>query len=228
MNETLSIDEEQVAEYLRRHPNFFQDNLWLLPELNLPHAAGGAVSLIERQVALLRQQSESQRAQLEDLLGIARENDRLNEQLHQLTLQLMACEGLAPLMARVEEGMQSDYDAEHVALHLLPPPRDAALADDPAFAAGAEALQAAFGPLLDSGRPFCGRLQAPQSALLFGEEVLVDGSAVVLPLRCGGPLGLLAVGSDDAQRFSPGGDTTFLVRMGEIIACALQRQLQPA
>lgn len=228
MSQTLSIDEQTVADYLRQHPDFFQHNLYLLPALNLPHEAGGAVSLIERQVALLRQQSESQRAQLEDLLEIARENDRLNQQLHQLTLHLMGCAGLAPLLTLVAERMRRDYDADVVGLHLLQPPQDASLAEHPAFAVVAADLRGGFGQLLDSGRPFCGRLQAPQCELLFGADCPLDGSAAVLPLLCDGQVGLLAIGSADAQRFRPGGDTTFLVRMAQVIACALHGHLQPA
>ena len=49
------INAEQVADFLRRHPAFFVEHDELLADLIVPHEAGHAVSLVERQVKLLRE-----------------------------------------------------------------------------------------------------------------------------------------------------------------------------
>ena len=51
--ESVLIDSEMVAGYLRRHPEFFVDHDELIPDLRIPHLPGEAVSLVERQVKLL-------------------------------------------------------------------------------------------------------------------------------------------------------------------------------
>jgi len=220
------ISEQAVAAYLRDHPDFFEHHLWLLPALRLPHESGGAISLVERQVAMLRSQSETQKTQLEDLLAVARENDRLNGQLHQLTLLLMACQGLKDLMTLLVSRLRRDYSADAAVLHLMAPPRDESLAGRAEFVHDTEAFRDPFQHLLSTGRPFCGRLKAEQRELLFGERADGVGSAVVLPLGREGRVGLLAIGSADANRFSPGGDTTVLTRMAQVIAAALACHLQ--
>lgn len=51
------LDENEVADFLRAHPDFFERHLALLSELVVPHSSrGGAVSLLERQVGVLRDQ----------------------------------------------------------------------------------------------------------------------------------------------------------------------------
>ena len=51
------LDENEVADFLRTHPDFFERHLALLTELVVPHSSrGGAVSLLERQVGVLRDQ----------------------------------------------------------------------------------------------------------------------------------------------------------------------------
>lgn len=224
--DTQAISEQAVAEYLRDHPDFFEHNLWLLPEMHLPHESGGAISLVERQVTMLRSQNETQKTQLEELIEVARENDRLNGQLHQLTLLLMECQGLEGLMSLLVSRLRRDYSADVASLHLMAPPRDEALAGRDEFVRDAAAFRGPFQHLLGTGRPFCGRLKEEQRELLFGERADAVGSAVVLPLGREGRVGLLAIGSADANRFSPGGDTTFLGRMSQVIAAALACHLR--
>ncbi len=220
------IDEQAVAEYLRDHRDFFEHNLWLLPELYLPHESGGAISLVERQVAMLRTQHETQKTQLEELVQVARENERLNTQLHQLTLLLMGCEGLEGLMTLLVSRLRRDYSADVAILHLLAPPRDEHLATHAEFVRDTDTFRGPFQHMLSTGRPFCGRLKEEQREILFGERADAVGSGVVLPLGKEGRVGLLAIGSGDTNRFTPGSDISFLTRMAQVIAAALAGHLR--
>jgi uncharacterized protein YigA (DUF484 family) len=220
-----NLGEQEVADYLRRHPQFFRDKPSLLADLRVPHDAGGAVSLVERQVAVLRDNSERQQKQLDSLIQIARDNDRLNGQLHQLTLGLMQCADLEGMLGLINNRLRQDFAADFVAICLLRPPLDEALADRPEIVNDTDAFQGAFQRLLSASKPFCGLLKVEQLALLFGEQAESVGSNALLPLGSRGELGLLAIGSCERDRFNPGADTAFLGRMAEIIAAALGPQL---
>ena len=70
------VDETQIAAYLQSNPEFFERHPAVLAKLRLPHAPGGAaVSLVERQVAVLRQSNIKLERKLRDLLDVARGND---------------------------------------------------------------------------------------------------------------------------------------------------------
>ena len=71
------LSEQAVHDYLAAHPDFFERHSTLLSSLHLPHASGGAVSLVERQVSVLRQKELKLQRQLRELLNVARENDTL-------------------------------------------------------------------------------------------------------------------------------------------------------
>ena len=53
--QTATITEEQVVAYLQNNPSFFHNQDELLTQLQIPHSRGTSVSLVERQVALLRE-----------------------------------------------------------------------------------------------------------------------------------------------------------------------------
>jgi len=221
-----AVDEAAVADYLRRHPEFYEHHRQLLADMRLPHHAGGAVSLVERQVATLRDLNGQYKKQLSDLIQIAKDNDRLNEQLHKLTLHLMECADFDALVALIINRLRRDYGADAVSLHLLSSPRDARWAGRGEFVQDVDGFRGPFQRLLSGGRPFCGRLKDEQFAVLFNAQAGQITSAAVLPLGREGNVGLLAIGSLDARRFQPNSDTAFLQRMAQIIAGAVGHHLQ--
>lgn len=219
------LDEQTVAEYLRCHPDFFADKSALLADLRVPHIAGGAISLVERQVAVLREHNSSVQKQLDELIQIAHDNDHLNTLLHRLTLQLMQTDGLVPLLDIFTRHLRRDFSADLVAVLLLAPPRDAAFAGRAEFVTDADAFRGPFQRLLSAGKPHCGYLKPEQLQLLFNEQAESVASSAVLPLGAAGSIGLLAIGSADHDRFHTGVDTAFLSRMAEIVATTLRGHL---
>ena len=83
------LSEQAVHDYLAANPDFFERHSRLLNSLELPHASGGTVSLVERQVSILRQKEIKLERQLKELIQVARENDVLAAKIHRLTLQLL-------------------------------------------------------------------------------------------------------------------------------------------
>lgn len=226
----LTIGEQGVADYLRRHPDFFEDKPTLLADLRVPHAAGSAVSLVERQVAVLREANTSMQDQLESLIQVARDNDKLNTQLHKLTLRLIDSDNLTDLLGLITTRLRGDFSADLVAVRLLPAPRDKNLNSSPEFVGDIAEFKGLFQDSLSAGKPYCGRLKAEQLDVLFGEQAAQVGSSALLPLsrRNGGgqgELGMVAIGSFTRGHFHSGVDTAFLGRMSELIAATVQLHL---
>ena len=110
------LSEQAVQDYLETHPDFFERHSALLGQLELPHGAGGAVTLVERQVSTLRQKELKTQRQLKELIEVARANDLLSQKIHQLTLQLIAAGDLRACVAAIEEAMRSGFSADQSVL----------------------------------------------------------------------------------------------------------------
>jgi len=223
--EAPEITAEQVADYLSRHPGFFDDHPALLASLRIPHASGGAVSLIERQVEILRSQTQSYKRKLLELVEIGRANEALHGHMHRLTVALMRCGSLGEAVGVLHEHLKGDFRAQAVGLRLSRLPKgfeDPRVRpfdrDDPAFEP--------FAGFLKNIRPVCGRLQPDQLAYLFGDESGTVGSAALVPLGERLEYGLLAIGNADADYYHPAMDTHVLQNLSDLVTCTLHPWLQ--
>jgi uncharacterized protein YigA (DUF484 family) len=217
--------EQEVAEYLRAHPEFFEHQPRLLTELRIPHRSGKAVSLVERLVDNLREQLEQERRKLAQLIALAKENQALTERLHRLTLALLEATDLAEAEGRLRQQLHQEFSADGVELKLYPKTRLASPQEASAATAPDPVLDQFMGFLL-AAKPVCGPLDAEQRKSLFARGGQDIRSAALVPLQADEFLGILAIGSADADRFHPGMGTEFLVRLGEIVSHKL-RTLSP-
>jgi uncharacterized protein YigA (DUF484 family) len=221
LNDNAPSDEqtEQVAEFLRTHPDFLAANPEVLADIELPHETGEAVSLIERQVRVLREQSHRYRSQLEDLIAVARENEALNRRLHELTLALIDAREFDEVVTVLQDELRDQFKADAVELKLF--------AHEDLAAHVGEGTPDLFRDFLDRGRPSCGRLDNRQLEYLFGSFAGETGSAALIPLRGIQVSGILAIGSRDADRFHAGKGVDFLRRLGEVVSHTLQAVSTP-
>ncbi len=83
--------EREVVRYLRDNPDFFEHHRELLADMILPHQPQGTVSLIERQVSMLRDQKQDLKQRLQHLLDNAKQNENLSTRMNQLILDLLDC-----------------------------------------------------------------------------------------------------------------------------------------
>ena len=83
------VSDESVIAFLRDDPSFFDRHANILSDLNLPHESGQAVSLIERQVAILRERNMQMRRRMNELMQSAKDNDVLFAKTRTLTLELL-------------------------------------------------------------------------------------------------------------------------------------------
>jgi uncharacterized protein YigA (DUF484 family) len=220
------LSEDAVCEYLAAHPDFFERNTRLLSVLSLPHEAGGTVSLVERQVSMLRQKEIKLQRQLTDLIEVARDNDVLSAKVHEFTLQLMAATDLNATIAVVEEAMRSGFDADHAVLVLFGDPGNFDDIDCGRFFRAVhrndETLHP-FATFLKGRGPRCGQVRDTQREFLFRGVADEIGSVALVPLGKKAEIGFLAIGSTDADRFHPGMSIDFLSRVSDLVSGALKR-----
>ena len=217
-------EEEAIASYLQRNPDFFERHQALLARLRLPHARGGStISLVERQIEVLREKQAAVEGKLAELVRVARANDAISERLHRFTRRLLL--GAVPreeAVVRIEAGLREDFDAFQAALVLIGEPSPPTAS--PRFVrtvAAADPNLKSFESLFSGGKPRCGQARDSQREFLFGPEGLEMASVALVPLGEKGSVGLLALGSTDRDRFHPAMSTEFLARMAELIAASL-------
>jgi uncharacterized protein YigA (DUF484 family) len=218
-------DEAHVAAFLAQHPDFFDRHATLLAGLRLPHVRGDAttVSLVERQVDVLRERVRESDLRLKTLVDNGRANDLLAEKIHRLACRLVHARDARLRLASIEASLREDFGAAEFVLVLTR--REPAFAGVDArclrFVGADDPGLKSFDTLFSSGKPRCGRVRDSQREFLFPAADIAIGSVALVPLGPGGALGVLAIASPDADRFNPTMSTEFLARIGELIAIAL-------
>lgn len=209
------IKEHEVAEYLHHHPDFFSRHEYLLDELTIPHhETGKAISLIERQVGLIREQKQQLKQQLHHLTVAARTNETLLQRFQVMILNLIASDDIDQAVRYIRDALREDFHADAVELVLFDCPgrKESIGRDDPRL----QALETVIG----AHRTVCGHFKPAQTELLFGKDGKEIASAVVIPLceaedePC---IGLLAIGSIDSKRYHPEMGTVFVTHLGAVM-----------
>ena len=217
------IQEDDVVYYLRDNPNFFIAHQSLLTDLNLPHTSGRTISLVERQVEILRERNMDMRRQLNDLLQTARDNDTLFTKTRTLTLSLLDARNLQELNEVLATHVLVDFDADFVCCHLSGAPNGGAL-DHFIWHPASEELTAGFGHLFSGQTSVCTSLRTHELANIFPNSATDEGgSAVLLTLATDPNEGVLAIGSRNAGRFSNSMDTLFVTYIADILSKAINR-----
>ena len=216
-----ALSSDSIVDYLLSHPEFFEAHPELLTKLKVPHPSGTAVSLIERQVEVLRGQNRQLERKLVDLIEVARANDTLIERIHRLALALLEGANLPDRLYALQEELRERFGADEVSLFLLHPDAKKADAGPARWLTPDDPGLDQFRDIMKSGKSHVGRLRPPQLEFLFGEQAEHIASSALVTLGDKGSLGLLAVGSRDAERFSPTLGTAFLTRISELVTAAV-------
>jgi len=214
---STEIDDDAVRNYLKENPDFLQRNPDILDYLHITHASGSAVSLVEKQVSVLRERNIDMRHRLNTLTTNARENDKLYESTRKLVLELLEASSRDDLYRVYMDAMANDFEVEHASMILFGKPDSGECRVD-----NIEAARIEIGALLKGRKAVCGVLRKEELAYLFpGADDI--GSAALMPLSNGEDLGLIAVGSSDAHRYSNSMGTLFLGHIAEVMVRQLPR-----
>ena len=216
----------QVTEFLRENPDFFVGRDDLLLKLTLPHQRGSAISLVERQVALLRERVMDYRHQLAHLTENARDNERLFDRLRLLVLSLLDCNDLVQLVDVISDSLNHEFGIEFHSLILFDQP----LLNLPVRTVPVKQAVNALGSIMISGKAICGQVTEDKLDFLFQEQAEQVHSVAIIPLNypLGEPrqLGVLAMGSRDKRHFRASMGTVFISYLGEVLSRILARHLQ--
>lgn len=208
------IDAKAVADYLTQHPQFFIEHDELLLSLSIPHAHAGTISLVERQLKLLRERNTELRQRLTQLMDVARDNDRLFEKTRRLLLALLDASSQEEIVGIVEDSLRHEFQIEFVSFILI--------SEQPcAVGRSVHILEAQqhIGSLLDERKIMCGPLREHERTFLFGQQQIQSiGSAAVVSIYHQGLHGVLAIASRDPEHYKSSIGTLFLGHIAEVLA----------
>ena len=219
--DTLSIEE--VATFLRSHPEFFEAHPDVLLNIEVPHPHGGrTVSIPERQLIATREKVRLLESKLAELIKFGQENDALSDKVHALALKLTAANTRNQIIDTLYLDLLDSFQVPHVVVRLwnvdIPENSNA-----PEFQTVASELRQ-FTDAMTA--PYVGAHPVYETNLWFGEHAPHLKSYAMVPLKHGEVFGVLLLASENAERFYTGMGTVFLSRIGDIFAVNLARDLR--
>ena len=225
--------ETDIAKYLLENPSFFDRHPKELATLSLSHHSGGAVSLIERQVSVLRDKTERLERQLGDLLHAARDNESLAGRLQKLAIELLFTQSADEALAATRSILIDDFNTEFVTTVLISSNSEDEVSreDNNIERSGIKTLDknstelGFFENILKQQQPICGEPDQQQLEILFPEAVKEIKSVAIIPLNAGVELGILGLGSTDEHRFQSSQGTLFLSYLSDLVSACLTTRI---
>lgn len=215
----MEFSAEDVAQYLREHPQFFDEYADTLADIYVSHPhSGKAIPISERQIVTLRDKNRTLQDKLLELIKFGEENDAISEKMHRLSLALLTCTRLDALLHGLNFNLCEDFSVPHVALRLWHKVSGGEELTE--FTSTSADIQAIAESLT---HPYCGPHIADEIKDWFGENTVHLRSFAMVPLRTQQTIGLLVLASEDPQRFYPGMGTLYLKWLGELAGTAIAR-----
>ncbi|MBL8415737.1 MAG: DUF484 family protein [Propionivibrio sp.] len=217
------MKSDEIAQYLQDNPQFFEEHADLISRLVIPHPHGGrTISITERQMLGLRDKNKLLEGKMSELLQFGEENDSISEKMHRLGVAMIAAASFQSVLHTLNFHLRDDFAIPHVALRLWGHPENS---DElPEFADVSEELQV-FAETLSE--PYCGSTSGFETSSWFGDASSHLRSQALIAMRNGGgTIGMIALGSEEPQRFYAGMGTLYLERLGEMASAALARVLR--
>lgn len=219
------MNEQDVARYLREHPEFFTAHGDLLSSISMPSAHGTrAISLHERQLEVLREKNRALEMKFAELIRNAQENDAIVTKIQQWARELLLVSDAEGMPAEVCDGLRSAFAVPQAVMRVWnprPPYRSLPWAQT----VGEDVITLAN----SMKSPYCGANADFQAATWLPDGGASARSIALLPLRKGAnqsTFGMLVLGSSDPARFQPSMGTAFLERIAEIAGAALSRLVE--
>jgi len=209
---------DSVLKFLTHNPDFFNQHSEVLPRLAIPHHTGQAVSLIEKQVSVLRNKCCTLENSLRDLINVARENEQLHQRLHRLIQDIITASSIDDVVDLTRDNMLSNFNADDVRVVLISDKADESASADYIQLKESDPGLALFSDIFKKRETRCGELNDAQKQLVFGASAGDVASAAVIPLIHNRKLGLVILGSKDKTRFALGKGVMFLNQLGEVLS----------
>ena len=214
------MKSDEVAQYLLDNPQFFEEHAELVSSITIPHPHGGrTISITERQMLSLRDKNRQLEGKMGELLEFGEENDTIGEKMHRLGVAMIAAATFQSVLHTLNLHLRDDFAIPHVAVRLWDQPEGTS--ELPEFADVGKELQEFAETLV---QPYCGSTSGFETSSWFGDAARHIRSQALIAMRNGGgTIGMIALGSEEPQRFFSGMGTLYLERLGEMASAALAR-----
>jgi len=211
------MQSDDILAFLENHPDFLRHHA---DRFGLKHSQDRVVvSLVDRQMLELKDKVRQLEARVHQMVRRGEANDLIQSRAHKLSLALLLARSLDALEQGLRHCFANDFGLEHMALRLWHP---AVTTDNALYNGRLDIAQLSR----NLSAPYCGPYVNDEVISWF-PPVPVLQSFCQLSLRTpkGGAIGLLVLGSEDAERFTFDMHTFYLAQMGEQISAALCRIL---
>jgi uncharacterized protein YigA (DUF484 family) len=218
-----ALSAELVAQFLQDQPDFFMSHADVFAGLRVPHPhETRAISLGERQIMTLRAKTKDLEWKLAGLIHNATGNEKISGSLIEWCRLMLAQDDASHLPRHIVESLGDLFQLSDIALRVWNLPR---LNDDTHALQEVDDATRTYARELE--QPYCGPYKnQPGGAWL----AYPPASLAIIALRehdNSEPFGLLLLGSDSAERFTPDMGTAFLQTIGELASAALTRLQDP-
>lgn len=217
--------DEQVASYLKAHPDFLLRHPEVAVRIAAPAREDGSGNIADLQqfmIERLRQELDQMRGCAEHLITTTRSNMSTQSRTHKAVLAALAAKDMAELVLVLGDAAEP-FEVDAVALCF----ETAAEIIPTLSAAGLQRLPGGGVDILmgDDSRDIALKPQAPGDAVVFGSAAGLVRSQALVRLGAHGrcPPGLLALGSRHDRTFHPGQGTELLSFFAQVIAYSVRR-----
>ena len=210
--------EKSVSDYLKNNPDFFVKNPSIIAELKIPHDSGNAISLVEKQLKILRNQNQETQKKIHELIEIARKNEELARGMHKLVLSLMNKNDPEDIFSTLYENLKKNFHADKVVVKLFSNSNFVSSNLIEEFVGENSSEESLFKDIIKKLEPISGKMERQQLIFLFGKNVDDIASSAIIPLHGHEWGGILAIGSFDKEHFQSGMGLELLSNFGEILS----------
>jgi uncharacterized protein YigA (DUF484 family) len=214
------MQEDEIKNYLKNHPEFFEKNAGFLAEIQLPSPHGsGTISLAERQQLAQRDKIDALKERFAELVLNAQQNDAIANKIHALNIELHKAKSFDEIEQLVSSLLPEHFGLSDTCLRIWAKPLDP---EDNANLVFSEVAEETKTWITTLAQPYCGL-----STALVAENWFIEPAASIalIPLQLKESIGFLALASDDEKRFYAEMGTDFLTKIGEVLSAALSRYL---
>ena len=217
------LSAQDVASYLKANPEFFIEQEDLLADLSLPHESGKAISLLERQVTILRDRGVDARQKLNNLLENARNNDQLFDTTRNLVLALLRAKDITEIADVAQDQLSNHTNIDSCEVILVD--RKGLKVAESVRAESKDILKKQFADVFRLKRTHCGAISEEQTQYLFPVQGNSINSTALCPVISNGEvLALIAFGNQADNYFNVNLDTLFLDFIGHVVGAVLENQ----
>jgi uncharacterized protein YigA (DUF484 family) len=209
------VSIKQVRGFLRDHPTFLDENPDILETMIVNHKPGGAVSLVERQLAALRERNALLVHQLDSLVVIAKDNELMFDKTRRLVVNLLDTNSLASVVEALYDSLGTDFGVSSFSVSLFV--NKNCLENSMARVTSLEDATEQVPNIINATAPVCGTLRNEENIFLFGKAQDNIGSVAAILLGKTTKLGILALGNPSPDFYNSKMGTLFLEHIGDIL-----------